>query len=266
MNPRDYEPIASKLDRYIPMPTDRDDASDASFKALSKVRPAGKKAWPEWEDEATTLGATHASDAGATGQIDVWPDPTPLPNALPPVLPFDAEYLPLALRDWVMDIAHTMQCPPDYTAIGALAALSSLIGARAVIQPKARVDWQVVPNLWACAIGRPGVMKSPALGEVMKPLQRLEATERELWQSEHASWELDCKVSAMQDKANEKKAEGHAAKGDKAAARNLLTPSDTPDEPNARRYIVTDATVEKLGEILEFNPWGTMVYRDELYS
>ncbi|MBK6593068.1 MAG: DUF3987 domain-containing protein [Burkholderiales bacterium] len=42
-----------------------------------------------------------------------------------------------------------------------MAALSSLIGARHVIQPKVRVDWQVVPNLWALIVGRPGVMKSP---------------------------------------------------------------------------------------------------------
>ena len=56
-------------------------------------------------------------------------------------------------------------------------------------------------------------MKSPALGEVMKPLNRLEATERELFQKAHESWELDCKVSKIQDDANEKKAKGHVDKG-----------------------------------------------------
>lgn len=200
------------------------------------------------------------------GNADAWPDPTPLPNALPPVAPFDAELLPAALRAWVMDIAHLMQCPPDFPAMGAIAALSSLIGARHVIQPKARVDWKVVPNLWALIVGRPGVMKSPALGEVMRPLNRLEANERELWQAAHESWELDCKVAAMQDDANEKKAKGHAAKGDTAAARQLLEPGDTPPEPIARSYIENDATVEKLGEVLQENPWGLLAYRDELYS
>jgi len=166
----------------------------------------------------------------------------------------------------VLDIAHLMQCPPDFPAVGALAALSSLIGARHVIQPKAFVDWLVAPNLWALIVGRPGVMKSPALGEVMKPLNRLEAKERELWQAAHDAWELDCKVAAMQDEANEKKAKGHAAKGEIAAARQMLQPGAMPDEPIARRYIVNDATVEKLGELLEDNPWGMLAYRDELYS
>lgn len=210
--------------------------------------------------------ASPAHSTKATDINDVWPDPTPLPNALPPVQPFDAELLPVALRAWVMDISHLMQCPPDFSAVGAIAALSSLIGARHVIQPKARVDWQVVPNLWALIVGRPGVMKSPALGEVMRPLNRLEANERELWQAAHDSWELDCKVSAMQDDANEKKAKGHAAKGDTAAARQLLEPGDTPPEPIARSYIENDATVEKLGEVLQENPWGLLAYRDELYS
>jgi len=198
-------------------------------------------------------------------EADTWPDPTPLPDALPPVQPFDPDLLPEALRGWVTDIAHRMQCPPDFPAVGAVVALSSLIGARAVVQPKARDDWQVVPNLWGLIVGRPGVMKSPALGESLKPLSRLQATEFEQWQAAHDAWELDCKVAELQGADREKKAKGLASK-DPAAARALLEPGDTPAEPLARRYIVNDATVEKLGELLTANPWGTLSYRDELYG
>ena len=205
-----------------------------------------------------------ATMCGAAGADD-WPEPTPLPNALPPVDPFDSELLPVALRAWVMDIAHRMQCPPDFPAVAALVALSSLIGARAVIQPKAKDDWQVVPNLWGNLVGRAGVKKSPALGEALRPLNRLQATEFERWQAEHDAWALDCKVMAMQDDANEKKAKGLAGK-DPSAARALLEPVDTPAEPTARRFIVNDATVEKLGELMQQNPWGTLSYRDELYG
>lgn len=194
-----------------------------------------------------------------------WPAPTPLPNALPPVQAFYAELLPLALRGWVMDIAHRMQCPADFPAVAVLAALSSLIGARAVVQPKARDDWQVVPNLWGMTIGRPGVKKSPALSEALKPLSRLQADEFELHQAAHEAWRLDCKVSSMQDDLNEKKAKGLAGK-DPAAARALLEPVPVPTEPAARRLIVNDATVEKLGELLMQNPWGVLSYRDELYG
>lgn len=207
----------------------------------------------------------NAAQVCAVAGADDWPEPTPLPNALPPVDRFDAELLPVALRAWVMDIAHRMQCPADFPAVAALVAVSSLIGARAVVQPKARDDWQVVPNLWGAVVGRPGVKKSPALGEALKPLHRLQANEFELWQAAHDAWALDCKVMAMQDDVNERKAKGLAGK-DPAAARALIEPVDTPAEPTARRFIVNDATVEKLGELMQHNPWGTLSYRDELYG
>jgi len=194
-----------------------------------------------------------------------WPDPMPLPDALPPVQAFDADLLPVALRGGVMDIAHRMQCPPDFPAVAALVAVSSLIGARAVVQPKARDDWQVVPNLWGMTVGRPGVKKSPALSEALRPLNHLQAIEFEQWQVAHEAWALDCKVAELAGDANAKKAKTLAAK-DPAAARALLEPTDTPAEPIARRYIVNDATVEKLGELLQQNPWGTLSYRDELYG
>lgn len=194
-----------------------------------------------------------------------WPEPVPLPDALPPVAPFDPALLPEAMRGWVADIAHRMQCPPDFPAVGAVVAISSLIGARAVIKPKARDDWAVVPNQWGLIVGRPGVMKSPALGEVLKPLHRLEATEREQWKVAHDEWELDCKVAELAAKQNEKQAAAQASK-DRAKARALLEPVDTPAEPQARRYVVNDATVEKLGEILEANTWGTLSYRDEIHG
>lgn len=194
-----------------------------------------------------------------------WPEPTPLPDALPPVDPFDPGLLPEALRAWVMDIAHRMQCPPDFPAVAALVALSSLTGARAVVQPKARDDWQVVPNLWGMAVGRAGVKKSPAFSEALKPLNRLQAAEFEQWQAAHDAWALDCKVAAMQGDANEKRAK-ELVHRDPAAARALLAPVDTPVEPMARRFMVNDATVEKLGELMQQNPWGTLSYRDELYG
>lgn len=194
-----------------------------------------------------------------------WPDPTPLPDPLPAVAPFDPELLPEALRGWVIDIAERMQCPPDFPAVGAITALSALIGARAVVAPKQQDDWRVVPNLWGLIIGRPGVMKSPALSEVMKPLHRLEGAERERWQAEHAAWELDCKIAELASKEGEKQAARVAAK-DPDKARRLLHPAELPPEPTMRRYVVNDATQQKLADLLTVNPWGLLTYRDEIHG
>ncbi len=197
---------------------------------------------------------------------DDWPVPAQLPDTLPAVQPFDPELLPVALRSWIVDIAHRMQCPPDFPAVAAVTALSSLIGARVVIQPKARDDWQVVPNLWGVCVGRPGVKKSPAVSEALKPLHRLQAAEDERWRLLQKEWELDAKVAELAKDGREKKAKGLASK-DPAQARALLQSDDHGEAaPVQRRFIVNDATVEKLGELLAVNPWGTLAFRDELYG
>jgi len=196
---------------------------------------------------------------------DQWPDPMPLPDGLPPVAAFEPGLLPEAMRDWVADIAHRMQCPPDFAAVGALVAISSLIGARAVVSPKAEDDWQGVPNLWGLVIGNPGVMKSPALLEVVGPISRLEDAERKAHQVKHDEWRVECELDKLAADHNRDQAKKLAA-NDRAKARELLTPPEATPEPVARRYMVNDSTVEKLQEILVDNPWGLLVFRDELHG
>lgn len=197
--------------------------------------------------------------------VESWPEPAPLPAALPPVARFDFELLPHELRGWVADIAERMQCPPDFSAVAVVVTVSSLIGARAVVAPKSRDDWRVVPNLWGLVVGRPGVMKSPALGEVLKPLSHMEATARDQWKAVHEEWAADSEVLALVADKKRSEAKKLAAK-DPTAAREMLRPAEMPPEPVARRYLVNDATVEKLGELLTGNPWGLLVYRDELHG
>jgi putative DNA primase/helicase len=188
-----------------------------------------------------------------------------LPDELTPVHPFDMALLPVALRGWVADGSRRMQCPPDFMAVGAVVALSSLIGARAVVAPKVRDDWRVTPNLWGLTVGRPGVMKSPTLSESMRLLNRLEAKERERWQEEHDAWAMEARLSTMASEAREKQARSLISKNP-AAARELLTPTEKLTEPVARRFVVNDATVEKLGDMLTTHPWGLLVFRDELHG
>lgn len=223
-----------------------------------------------WCDVLQLLEGLAASNSskGAYTAGEEWPEPTQLPDPLPPVDPFNSDLLPEALRDWIMDISHRMQCPPDFPAVAAMVALSSLIGARAVIQPKEKDDWQVVPNLWGAVVGRPGVKKSPALNEALKPLRQLEADELKKWQIEHHEWIMNCKVAEFMNEAKLKAAKRTKNGADKTPeeVRALLTESVEPQEPKARRFIVNDATVEKLGELMQKNEWGTLAYRDELYG
>jgi hypothetical protein len=120
-------------------------------------------------------GTGHPIGAGPQTQTREWPDPCPLPDALLPIAPFKLDLLPEKLRPWAEDIADRMQCPADYLGVSIMSVLGSVIGSKIVIRPKTQDDWQVVANQWALLIGRPGVLKSPAMEEVLKPLKRLSA-------------------------------------------------------------------------------------------
>lgn len=207
--------------------------------------------------------------AGAEA-FDAWPDPLPMADELPPVVPFFPDLLPSRLRPWVMDIAERMNCPPDLVAIPAMVAAGALVGRRVGIRPQSRTDWTEVGNLWGCVVARPGSLKSPAANEALAPLRRLEALAAEQngdavakHKAAEAVFKLEreaADITARQALKAKGVKDGH---GDAMAAFTALA---EPERPPMKRFLTSDATVEKLGEICADNPDGVMVYRDELLS
>ena len=190
-----------------------------------------------------------------------WPQPKPLPAGLVPVEPFKSEFLPDALAPWVDDIANRLQCPLDYVAITALTALGAVIGRRIGIKPQVKTDWIEIPNLWGAFIGRPGMLKSPAMGEALKPIHRLEseaAKENEIAQQAYAvgldAYKLRRAVNKtlVRDKLKENK-----------NAEIDFDLGEEPKEPTPVRYRTNDSTYEGLGELLISNPTGILVERDD---
>lgn len=212
--------------------------------------------------EALPILASCQDQMGAeTG--DSWPDPMPFPDELPAVKPFDYALLPDSLRPWIEDIAERVQCPPDFPAVGAMISLSAVVGRKVGIRPKRRDDWLEVPNLWGAIVGRPGVMKSPALREAMRPLRKLEALAAEAFESDAQAWQRERELAKLKREAERSNIVKAFKKGD-AISPDALGDDFDDDEPQARRYVVNDCSVEALGEILRHNPNGTLAYRDEL--
>jgi hypothetical protein len=195
-----------------------------------------------------------------------WSEPLPLPEGLPPVPAFDLELLPSVLRARVEDIAERMQCPPDFPAVALVVTLSSIVGRRCAIQPKRQDDWIVVPNLWGMVIGRPGIMKSPPLAEVMKPLLVLQARARELFENSMADYEAGQLLAEQAARVTKDRIHKALKSGQQAAAEEYAHQAVATDVdlPVCRRYVINDSTVEKLGELLKENPSGLLVFRDEL--
>jgi len=194
-----------------------------------------------------------------------WQEPMPLPDGLPPVAPFDFALLPESLKTWAADIVDRMQCPPDYVAVTVIVAVAAVIGRKIGIRPQASTDWVVILNLWALLIGRPGVLKSPAMEAILSILKRLAAVALDQYNAELREYEMTKLAEKLRGEAAEKAARAALKKDPNADVSGLLSIEKT-EPPVLRRYMANDTTAAALGELHRQNPNGLLVFRDELVS
>lgn len=188
----------------------------------------------------------------------------PLPPELLPVEAFPMAALPDAFGPWVRDVAERMHCPPDFVAVPLLVAAASLIARRVGIRPQRHTDWIERGNLWALIVGRPGIMKSPAMSQALAPMTRLEARAAEEFNAQAAQHQADAMAAKLRAEASVKAARAALKKDGGADVAALLSADDEDEAPTRRRYVVNDLTYEKLGEILSANPDGVLSVRDEM--
>jgi hypothetical protein len=187
-----------------------------------------------------------------------WGIPKEINGDLPKVPSFDESMLPESFRDWIGDIAERMQCPIEFLAVGAMVAAGAAVGNRIGIQPKNKdTGWIEVPNLWGAVVGRPGVMKSPALAQVLSPLKRIEERLQDGFAGKRSQYEID----RMIYEATKKQISSQISKT--GAVWNGVMPLE-PEPPQPQRKILNDATYQKLGQVLSSNPNGVLVFQDEL--
>ena len=213
-----------------------------------------------------------------------WPQPRALPSKLARVDNFDLEFLPPSIAPWVGDIAERLQCPPDYVAVTALIALGSLIGRRIGIKPQQKTDWIEIPNIWGAFVGKPGMLKSPAMMEALKPLHHFEAEAAKAYAGaveahkiELAEFKLhrSVKESVLKEELKKRVVEKVVSLTDVQALKiaigeakkdDPLNLGSGPEQPKRIRYRTNDSSYEALGELLRDNPTGLLLERDELIS
>lgn len=195
-----------------------------------------------------------------------WPLPKPIVSTLPAVAKFTADLLPDDLRAYILDVSERQQSPADFVAVAALCGLSAVAGNKVRVRPKQHDDWTIVPNLWGAIIGPPSAMKSPAMTAALAPAFMLQDEMRELWERQCATLAEDEMLAELSASTAKSQAKKLLKAGDREGARKLLQDaSDDGDEtPPCPRLIVNDATVEKLGELLNENRNGLLLIRDEL--
>ena len=198
---------------------------------------------------------------------DIWPEPKSISVELLPVESFNLKLLPESLRSWVEDCSYRMDnSPHDYLAIGVMVALAATIGNKAVIYPKANDDWVVVPNLWGLAIGRPSSKKTPMLKEACAAIFKMDEQSGIEFDDQIKMHQVDSQFFKLLADSAQSKSKDLVKKGNKQGARQVLEKAceEEPEEPIRHRRYTNDATIEKLGELLNENPHGLLVFRDEI--
>jgi putative DNA primase/helicase len=109
-------------------------------------------------------------------------------------------------------------------------------------------------------------MKTPATAEPLRFLKRLEIEAKKRFEEQNAEYLAGALVAKASMQVAERKIRDAIKDGGDAneIARNAL--AQEHEAPSRRRYLLTDPTVEKLGEILNENPNGVTLMRDELYA
>jgi hypothetical protein len=190
-----------------------------------------------------------------------------LPDELLPVPEFNSLLLPESFRAFVTDAVERMQSPIEFVAAAIIIALAAIIGNRVRIQPKRHDSgWIVTPNLWGICIGPPSTLKTPALKAGLQPLQKREQLALEHFFEELKKYEFDELANEVNRDVIKSKLKDAAKKNgqDIEALRADYKKLDELKEPTKPSYIVNDATIEKLGILLNRNPRGLLFFRDEL--
>ena len=120
--------------------------------------------------------------------------------------------------------------------------------------------------MWGGIIARPGLLKTPALQEALKPLRRLAARAFEQYEKEIRDHDISEMLRAQEKKLVEDEIKKDLKGGNVILAKEKAEKhlGEASKKPICHRYEVNDSTIQKLGELLAENPNGLLMVRDEL--
>lgn len=225
-----YQPLVARMNAVAPGP-----ARQELFKWACV-------AWDESEVDALTLAIAQIDPDGPPPADDV-PEPWPAMrlDEPPPAEAFPVDVLPAAASELVQAAAASIGCSPDHAALATLAAAAGAIGRS--VSLKLKDSYFAPASLYACLVGPPSDGKTPALDAAAEPVKRIGRTLAEEHRQAMRRWEAEEEAAAK------------LPKGQK--------PPPTPP-PQARRIDVDDITMETIPQILEPNPRGLILIKDEL--
>lgn len=193
---------------------------------------------------------------------DEWPGLGELPAATPPVPHLPPELLPEPVQPYLADAAERASLPLEMVAVPWLVVTAAAIGRGVGIKPGRFDGWTVVPNLWGGIVAPPGALKTHAITVGTRLLSPL--IDRARREHEEASAEAEIERARVEQALKRLTTGRGAATADPAEIAELRRELRDLERVPERRYRTSDATVEKLGELLRDTPRGLLLTRDEL--
>lgn len=223
----------------------RNDTIDAAIKTAGKIREEGKNVNPV---VVLTEPPTESHP---------WVVPEPYIDTLLPVKPFRLDFLPVSIQPWVKDVSERMSVPLDFAGICAMEVLFGATCRRAFIYPKEfDKKWKEALAASGAIVANSGSTKTPTWKVFTTVLVDIDRD----WQKEHAM-----KVAVYERDLENWEGDQREARTEAKKAGRVFVESGAPADPGpSRRLILNDATPEKAHSIMQENPAGVFVYRDEM--
>ena len=166
--------------------------------------------------------------------------------------PFPCDTFPKLLQNYIVESAAALNIDPAYVGPFTLAAVASAVGSAFWIE--LRRGWKEPAIIWPVIVAASGSGKSPGLSAAIEPLRILQNESDRQYKKEAADHETEQAI--YQADFAKWKHERH--KNPQAQ------PPEKPVSPMVKTYLADDTTPEALVEIVEENPFGICLPKDEL--
>lgn len=181
--------------------------------------------------------------------------------------------VPKSLWTWTLEIAQRKNVCHEMVLLPSFTAIAGIINSKVEIKVKQKDPWSVPLNLWTMIMSPPSNKKSPVLSDltyIIKKIQEIESDKYLEALIEYRALERIIKneIAEIERKFKEKLKTGveYTEIGMDGWKKKII---DKERElicrkPHEKIIIPYDVTIQKLAEILSENPYGCLVYNDEL--
>lgn len=168
---------------------------------------------------------------------------------------FPVDSLPASIKQIIVEGADSLSCDESYLALPAISLSAGIIGTSYRVQVNS--TWATFPIIWAVFIGESGTAKTPALKLMRGPLDKYENEAHRKRLAEQAA-------RRRMKKDRDRQPTSSSAELQVATGRRTKRKANDHSIGTANRIVSGDTTIEALVGILDRNPSGLVVIRDEL--